>query len=171
MKKLLVTLGFVIIVGYAAGGLMLMNNWALVAASHQPLDTTIAAMNAADQHYDVAGGWVFLILGLMLASAWAWITLSGKTRSKKLPLQPWLATLIWAAIVALGAPAYFFGAFANLNSIGDTYADWDMEAAAALERPLYLVSTGAMILFFVLLATRLTSAINRGRPQPRPSSN
>jgi len=166
MKKLLVTLGFLIIAGYSVTGLMLMNHWALVAASHQPLDATIAAMNAADQHYKLAGGVVFLVLGLLLAGAWAWIALS-----KKLSMKPWLQAVIWSLILTLGAPAYFFASFANMNSIGDTYADWDMDAAAALERPLYLASAAAMVLLFVLLAARLASAMTTGPRQPRPVSS
>ena len=51
MRILLTLLGIVAIVIYSVLGAMLMNDWAVVAASGVPLDTTIADMDSADQPY------------------------------------------------------------------------------------------------------------------------
>lgn len=166
MKKALVTLGLITICGYAVTGLMLMNNWAVVAGSQLELDETIKAMNAADQDYNILNGMVFAALGLLLAGIWAWITLSNRVTT-----SPWLAGALWSLILMFGAPAYFFASFANMNSVGDTFADWDIEAAAAFELPLYLVSGGALILLFVILAAWLALVMSHARLRSHPASS
>ncbi|UUX58909.1 hypothetical protein [Glutamicibacter halophytocola] len=152
--------------GYAVAGLLLMNNWAVVAASHRPLDEAVSAMDVAKQDYSPLGGVAFAALGLLLASAWAWTALS-----KRFSTDPWIASALFSLILVLGAPAYFFASFANMNSVGDTFADWDAEAAAALELPLYLLSIGAMVLLFMLLAMPLFRAIIRGCSRSRRASS
>ncbi|MGQ3383098.1 hypothetical protein [Glutamicibacter sp. TV12E] len=166
MKKALAITGFIMISGYAFTGLMLMNNWAVTAASHRPLDETIAAMGIANQDYSPLGGVVFAASGLFLASMWTWIALS-----EKFAPAPWLTSALCSLILMLGAPAYFFASFANMNSVGDTFADWDVDAAAALELPLYLLSIGAMVLLFMLLAMPLFRVIIRCRSRPRRASS
>ena len=72
---------------------------------------------------------------------------------------------LWAGIVALGAPAYFFTSFANLNSVGDTYFDWNAEAAFALEAPLYLASGIAFLIAMAMLTVPMIKASAR-KPSP-----
>ena len=138
MRLTLTLLGFTAIVAYSIVGALLVNDWAVVAASEQPLDTTIARMDAAGQPYSAAGGIVFAAIGVSLATGW--VVLSRRARAS---MTTWGIVAIWAAIIAFGAPAFFFASFGNLNSVGDTYLDWNSEATLALEAPLFLASLSA----------------------------
>ncbi|WP_038470234.1 hypothetical protein [Arthrobacter sp. PAMC 25486] len=161
MRKLLTLLGIVAIIVYSILGATLMNDWAVVAASGMPLETTIADMDAAGQAYTTTPGFVFAGLGILLALAWAAMTLVRHTS-----LPNWAATSLWAGIIVLGAPAYFFTSFANLNSVGDTYYEWNAEAASALEAPLYMASGIALLIVIALSVTAVFKATARKKPSP-----
>lgn len=160
MRKLLATSGAAIIVAFAVYGALLMNNWAVVSSSGIPLDETIVQMAAMDQDYDSLGGWVFAAIGIALAISWL---VSVIASGRKLPA--WAAIGTWSLIVALGAPAYFFASFANMNSVGDTFADWNAGAAVDLEEPLYIASILALALLAAMGILGLRAALTR---PPRP---
>lgn len=151
MLVLLTLLGIVAIIVYSLLGATLMNDWALVAASETQLETTIADMDAAGQTYTAIPGFAFAAMGILLALTWGAATLFIRTS-----VPNWATVWVWAGIVTLGAPAYFFASFANLNSVGDTYFDWNAEAAFAFEAPLYMASG---IAFLVVVAMAVPAAI------------
>jgi hypothetical protein len=161
MRVLLTLLGIVAIIVYSLLGATLMNDWALVAASKMPLETTIADMDAAGQTYTTIPGFVFASMGTLLALAWGLTTLFRRTA-----LPHWATVSLWAGIVTLGAPAYFFTSFANLNSVGDTYFDWNAEAAFALEAPLYMTSGIAFLVIVTMMVTAATKATARKKTSP-----
>ena len=161
MRILLTLLGIVAIIVYALFGAALMNDWAVVAASGMPLETTIADMHAAGQSYSTIPGFVFAALGLLLGLLWGVTTLFRRTA-----LPNWAAVSLWAGIIALGAPAYFFLSFGNLNSVGDTYFDWNSEAAFALEVPLYIASGLAFLVVVAMMVTAVINATARKEPAP-----
>ncbi|WP_343317381.1 hypothetical protein AAFM46_08350 [Arthrobacter sp. TMP15] len=138
-----------------------MNDWAVVAASEMPLETTIADLHAAGQNYSTIPGFVFAALGSLLGLLWGVTTLSRRT-----VLPNWAAVSLWAGIITLGAPAYFFLSFANLNSVGDTYFDWNSEAAFALETGLYMASGLAFLAVFATMMTVVIKATARTKPSP-----
>ncbi len=152
MRILLTLLGIAAIIVYSFIGATLMNDWAVIAASEMPLETTIADMDAAGQTYTTIPGFVFAVIGILLSLAWGVTTLFRRSA-----IPNWAAVSLWAGIVTLGAPAYFFTSFANLNSVGDTYFDWNAEAAFALEAPLYIVSG----LAFLVVVTMMVTAVNK----------
>lgn len=160
MRKLLATTGAAIIAAYAVYGALLMNNWAVVAASGIPLDETITEMAAMDQDYDSLGGWVFAAIGIALAISWL---VSVIASGRQLPA--WAAIGTWSLIIALGAPAYFFSSFANMNAVGDTFADWNASAAADLEEPLYIAGILALALLAAMGILGLRAVLTR---PPRP---
>ncbi|OCG75302.1 hypothetical protein [Microbacterium sediminis] len=144
MRLLSAVVGACAILGYAIFGAFLMTNGEVTAGSGRPLADTISAMNAADQPYSAVPGVVFAVVGAVLALAWA-----ATAVARAVP--GWLAVVTWAAIVACGAPAYFFASFGNLNSVGDTFGDWDAAAAFAVVRPLYLASAIAAVVAVIAL--------------------
>ena len=158
MRLTLTLLGTAAILMYALFGAIIMNDWAVTAASEESLEQTIATMNAAGQPYSAVPGYVFAGIGMLLALGWATLTLHPRER-----LPAWADVTMWASILAFGAPAYFFGSFGNLNSVGDTYYDWNSEAAFALEAPLYMVSGVAAVLAIVCLLAAATRAILNAR--------
>ncbi|WP_449282281.1 hypothetical protein [Leucobacter sp.] len=147
-RALLVSLGVAGLIVYAILGALLMSDWAVTAASGVPLEQAVAAMDAAGQPYGVWAGIGFATIGILLALGWAALALLSREK------QPgWVLLLLFGCILAAGAPAYFFASFGNLNSVGDTFVDWDADAAFALELPLYLVSAlgaGAVLVAVVL---------------------
>lgn len=150
MRQLLTTLGTAIIVGYALCGAATMNDWALDAASGLPLQATIDAMTAAGQPYSAVPGDLFAAVGIALAAGWFAVNVYprlGVPLSVSLP--------IWAGILALGGPAYFLASFGNLMSVGDTFYEWNADAVAALENPLYLISAVAAALTVAALIRSL----------------
>lgn len=149
MRTLLSVLGVSAIVSYAVLGAMLMNDWAVVAASGAPLGTTIADMDAAGQPYSIVPGIGFAAAGVLLALAWGAMTVRPNSTRPGGRMSSRASTALWGGILALGAPAYFFASFGNLNSVGDTYVDWNSEAAFALEAPLYVVSGIAFLVAVV----------------------
>ncbi|MFI8411432.1 hypothetical protein ACIGB6_02915 [Paeniglutamicibacter gangotriensis] len=159
MRKLLTLLGSGAILIYSLLGATLMNDWAVVAASGMPLETTIADMDAAGQTYTTIPGLVFAAMGILLALVWGVTTLFCRN---VLPNR--VAVSLWAGIVTLGAPAFFFTAFANLNSVGDTYSDWNAEAAFALESPLYMASGVAFLVVVTMMVTAVYGATARKKP-------
>ncbi|MDJ0316045.1 hypothetical protein [Arthrobacter antibioticus] len=162
MRILLTLLGIVAIIVYALLGATLMNDWAVVAVSEMPLETTIADMHAAGQNYSTIPGFVFAALGLLLGLLWGVTTLFRRTT-----LPNWAAVSLWAGIITLGAPAYFFMSFSNLNSVGDTYFDWNSEAAFALVAPLYIASGLAFLVVVALvMVTVAIKATARKRALP-----
>jgi len=162
MRKVLVVTGFAMIVAYAAYGALLMNNWAVVAASGISLDETIMAMSAKGQDFSSLGGWVFTSIGIALAISWLVVALSARLR---VPIAAIIGS--WSLIIALGAPAFFFTSFANMNSVGDTFEQWNADAAFTLEVPLYVASLIALALFFATGCLMIWAAITRpGRPLP-----
>ncbi len=110
-------------------------------------------MNTAGQPYRTVPGYLFAAFGVLLALTWAALVLH-----PRIVLPDWGALTIWATILAFGAPAYFFGSFANMNNVGDTYYDWNREAVFALESPLYLISGAALILAVAVLVTTAVRA-------------
>lgn len=126
---------------FGAWGALLMSNWAIVGASRIPIAVSIDAMEAANQPYSVLPGVLFGAFGAALALAWGRFMLAPSTE-----IPDWVGLTLWSAIIALGGPAYFFASFGNLNSVGDTFYDWDAEAAFAREAPLYLVSALAAVI-------------------------
>jgi hypothetical protein len=166
MRKLLAISGFAIIAAYAVYGALLANNWAVEAASGIPLDETIVAMSAAGQGYSSRGGWVFACAGIILAISWLLVTLTPKFQ-----LPGWVAAGLWGLIVALGAPTYFFTAFGNINSVGDTFEDWNAGAAFALEAPLYTASILAGVLLAAMAAIGTWSAFSGTSRPLRPTGS
>jgi hypothetical protein len=154
LRKLAVTLGAGVILAYAALGALLMSRWELEAASGLPIKDTVAAMAADEQSYSVIPGVVFAVTGGLLAIVWAVTTHTAAGR-----VSGWLSAALWAAIVALGAPAYFFTSFGNMNSVGDTFYDWDSQAAFALVSPLYVISGVAAVVAVFALAMSLRQRI------------
>lgn len=146
MRLLSAVVGACAILGYAIFGAFLMTNGEVMAGSGRPLADTISAMNAADQPYSAVPGMVFAVVGAVLALAWATAIVAPAVR-----LSASLAVVTWATIVAFGAPAYFFASFGNLNSVGDTFGDWDAAAAFAVVRPLYLTSAVAAVVAVIAL--------------------
>jgi hypothetical protein len=118
-----------------------MTHWGVTAASGLPLDETIAALRDAGQTYSTAVGIIFAMIGAVLGLAWAALSLATGLRR-----HPWFSVAVWAAIIAFGAPAYFFASFGNLNSVGDTFWDWNADAAFASVVPLYIASAFAALL-------------------------
>ena len=163
MRATAVLVGAAAIVLFGVWGALLINDWAVAAASGLPLDETVAAMERADQPYSAIAGVLFAVFGALLAIAWAYLM-----RSRHFALSTWAGLAFWAAIIAFGAPAYFFASFGNLNSVGDTFFDWNAGAAFALALPLYLVSGAAAVLTLVafVLALLRFSASSRQRPEP-----
>lgn len=154
MRILLAGLGVIAIIAYGVFGAMLMSNWAVAAASEVPLATAIADMQAAHQPYSTTPGIIFAILGTLLALGWGALMLF---RQSPLPVRAGVS--LWAVIIMLGTPAYFFASFSNMMSVGDTYYDWNSEAAFALEAPLYLASGIAALLLagtFIVVMTKAT---------------
>lgn len=127
--------GVVIICLQSLLGAFLMNDWAVTSASGLPLEETVAEMRSAEQNYSKFGGFAFASLGVALALAWGFFV-----SPRRFGVFNWAALASWGTIIALGAPAYFFFSFANMNSVGDTFHDWNSEAAFALEDPLYMAS-------------------------------
>ena len=159
MRTLLTLIGIAAIVIYSVLGMMLMNDWAVVAASGFPLDRTIADMKARGELYTAIPGYGFAASGIALALVWGLVTI---IRPMAMPV--WATVLLWAGILSLGAPAYFFTAFSNLNSVGDTYYEWNAEAAFALESPLYAASLIAFVIAVGTAAVALTMAAVRCKP-------
>ena len=125
-----------------------MTNGEITAASGVSLAESIAEMQAAGQPYSVVPGVVFAVAGGLLAIAWAAATLA-----PALSPSGWSALAVWAAILAFGAPAYFFASFGNMNAVGDTFYEWNAEAAFRLVVPLYLTSAVAALVAVIALAT------------------
>jgi hypothetical protein len=153
LRYLFVSVGVIIVVGYGVVGALLMNEWAVVAASGVPLEETIAAMDAAGQPYSTVPGLVFVLVGALLAVVWAILTSALSVDVTSVAIS----VAAWAAIIAFGAPAFFFASFSNMNSVGDTFFDWDAEAAFALEVPLYLVSATSVLVGIVALLIGVTA--------------
>ena len=153
-RNLAVTLGAAVILAYAVLGALLMTRWELEAATGLPIKDTVAAMAADEQSYSVIPGVVFAVTGGLLAIVWAVTTHTAAGR-----VSGWLSAALWAAIVALGAPAYFFASFGNMNSVGDTFYDWDSQAAFALVSPLYVISGVAAVVAVFALAMSLRQRI------------
>lgn len=141
MRVPLTLLGALVIAAYAVLGAWLANDAAVAVGSGLPLAEAIAAMKAAGQPYSPLPGVLFAVSGLLLALTWAVCALHPKLRPSR------SASIVqWAGILALGAVAYCYASFANLNSVGDTFHDWNADAVWRLEAPLYLVSAaGAAI--------------------------
>lgn len=137
------------IMAYSLAGAMLMNDWALTAATGLSLTETITQLAKAGEPYSPIPGVIFAVIGLFLAAIWAYWRLS-----KSIKLPRWDSLTSWAGIIAFGAPAYFFASFANMNSVGDAFYNWDYEAAYMLELPLYISSGAAVLIAAVTLLTR-----------------
>ncbi|MGO3148137.1 MAG: hypothetical protein ACTIJ6_10715 [Leucobacter sp.] len=165
MRLILTLFGTTVIVAYAVVGALLMNNWAIVAASGVSLEDAIATMHEANQQYSPVPGLIFSAVGIALASGWAILTLLPQTST-----PVWVAVSLWAAIIVCGAPAFFFASFSNMNSVGDAFYDWDASAAFSLEAPLYAAS---FIAFFVVVTSLIIAVIkssSQKRSTAQPSS-
>lgn len=146
------------IVLYAVAGALLMNRWALTAASGASFSRTVSALEAAGQPYSAAPGLVFAGLGVVLAGGWCAMVLRARTA-----LPAWAAVVSWAAILVCGAPAYFFTSFANMNAVGDTFVDWNADAAFRVEVPLYVTSGLALIVGLVTVLAVSARTVQRTR--------
>lgn len=157
MRVLITVVGTGVIVAYAIVGALLMNRWEIAAASRIPFDEAVAGMEAAGQPYNPAPGVIFAVAGVILAAGWAYARRATERRAS----QRW-SLGAWGAIVALGAPAYFAASFSNMNSVGDTFYDWDAAAAFAVVSPLYALSAiGAVIAVVgVVVAMRTRTPID-----------
>lgn len=157
MRLLLTLGGTAVIVAYAMFGAVLVNDWGVVASSGFPLETTISDMHEANQPYSTVPGIIFAVVGVLLALAWFVATLH-----PRIPLPIWASILAWAGIIMFGAPAFFFASFGNLNSVGDTYVNWNVGAANIIAIPLYILSAAS---FVGAIATVCVLAIStqRGR--------
>ena len=162
MRIAIAAAGSLLVLAFGIFGLLVMNDWGLVAASHEPLDRTLDAMQRAEQDRALVPGGIFIVLAVAAAAGPAFAALI----SSELPA--WALAAIYLALLVLGSPAYFMFSFANLNSIGDTYADWDSEAVQRLEAPLYSTSLGAMIVLVLLLAVVGVRRLARITPGDRP---
>lgn len=152
-------LGAFVILSYAVLGMMLMTDWAVTAGSGRPLAETIIAMQEERQPYSTIPGIIFAAAGAALALGWMSAVLLPRFA---LPAAPAIA--IWGAILAFGAPAYFYLSFGNMNSVGDTFYDWNADAAFALVMPLYLTSGLAAVAAIIGVAV---TAVRAGRPASR----
>jgi len=141
MRVLLVCLGATAIFAYSVLGALLMTRWELEAASGVSFDETVARMEAADEAKSDVPGICFAIFGVILSIAWVAASVNPRLR-----LPGWFSLSAWGAIVAFGAPAYFFLSFGNMNSVGDTFYDWNASAAFALVSPLYVLSGVGVII-------------------------
>lgn len=160
MRILLSCFGVIAIIAYGVFGAMLMSNWAIAAATEVPLATAIADMEAAHQPYSTTPGIIFAVLGTLLALGWGILMLIRNS-----PFSDWAGASLWAVVIMLGAPAYFFASFSNLMSVGDTYYEWNSGAAFALEAPLYMAS-GISFVFLVgsFIVVMIKSTVRRQRP-------
>src|SRR5690606_3129711 len=135
---------------------LLINDWAVAAASELPLAEAVSAMEAAGEAYSPAGGFSLAAIGIVFAIGWAVMTLIHRVRARG------ESVVTWAGIVALGAPAYFSASFGNLNSVGDTFYSWNSAAAMKLASPLYIASAIALVVAvatpILLAATRISRA-------------
>lgn len=157
MRILLTGLGAIAIIVYGVLGAMLMSNWAVAAASQVPIATAIADIQAAHQPYSITPGIIFATLGILLALGWGALMLFRKS-----PIPARAGVSLWAAIIMLGTPAYFFASFSNMMSVGDTYYDWNSEAAFALEAPLYIASgIGVLLLIGTFIMAMSKQAAQR----------
>lgn len=141
MRIALHLFGAGLILLYAAIGALTVNDWAVVAASGLPLDETIAQMQSAGQPYSATAGIVFAAIGSVLALGWLMVTLRAAS-----DVSGWGAFTAWGGILSLGAPAYFAASFGNLNSVGDTFYEWNALDAAAQAMPLYVASAAAAVI-------------------------
>jgi len=140
MRYVLVLSGAAIIIAYSLYGMFVINDFAVAAASGVHIETAIAELRAAGQTYSKLDGIGFAAIGILLAVAWSLLAIMGRKNYRGHTLL-----LFWAGILFLGAPAYFFAAFGNLNSVGDTFYGWYPEAAFEYEWPMYLASALALL--------------------------
>lgn len=161
MRTLLTALGAVAVIVYAVLGALLMTRWELTAASGLPFADTVAAMDAAGQPYSAVSGVAFAVVGIVLALIWATWTLAPAIRPRR-----WPAVAVWGMLLAFGAPAYFFASFMNMNSIGDTFYDWNADAAFRTVAPLYLVSAAGAVLTVIAIAFSIGEHRTRATPPP-----
>lgn len=162
MRVVGILFGVSSILVYSVLGALLMNNWAVTAASEVPLDEAITAMNAANQPYSATQGIAFAVVGCMLAFIWAFVAYAPKIR-----VSNWTLLAAWAGILTFGAPAFFFASFSNMNSVGDTFPHWNAAAAFALEAPLYITSVVAAMTAVVATVLAVARGLASAR-SPRP---
>lgn len=158
MRTIAISTGMVAVMLFGVWGALLMSNWAIVAASRVPIAASIDAVEVANQPYSVLPGVLFGTLGAALALAWGRFMWAPSTE-----IPGWVGLTLLSAIIALGGPAYFFASFSNLNSVGDTFYDWDAEAAFAQEAPLYLVSAVAAVIAVASPLLGLLQRMSRAR--------
>lgn len=154
MRKYWIIPGVILIVAYSVYGMLVINDFAVVAASGLPLEATISQMEAAGQPYSNKSGYLFAGFGILLALVWALMAVLGKFK-----FSPFASIVVWAGILFFGAPAFFFSAFGNLNSVGDTFYDWNPDAVFAYEWPLYLAS--ALAVLVILVSVCATLVVNK----------
>ncbi|GAA1791257.1 hypothetical protein [Leucobacter iarius] len=160
-RVLVIIAGALAVSGYAILGAASMNDWEMTAASHLPLDQTVAHMRAAEQPVSAIPGLLFAATGISLAVAWASLLLAKR-------LSIFASIVGWAAIIAFGAPAYFWFSFGNMMSVGDTFPDWDSEAAIAIADRFYLASGIALAVGIVAASVLVVRVlVRRSAPIPR----
>lgn len=158
MRKLWIFSGVLFIVVYSVYGMLVINDFAVVAASSFPLEAAISQMEAAGQPHSNVGGYLFAGFGILLALVWSLLVGQGES-----DFSPFASIVAWAGILFLGAPAFFFTAFGNLNAVGDTFYDWNPDAAFAYEWPLYLASGLAVL----IILGSVFAALAFAKRQPR----
>src|SRR5690606_34912615 len=75
MRVVFTLLGVAGICAYAFYGALLINDWAVAAASELPLAEAVSAMEAAGEAYSPAGGFSLAAIGIVFAIGWAVMTL------------------------------------------------------------------------------------------------
>lgn len=165
MRLILISCGAALVIAYAVIGALLMNNWAIVAASGVSLDNAIATMHAANEQYSLLPGLIFSTIGIVFALAWAAVALLPRAA-----MPTWAVVLLWASIIACGAPAYFFTSFGNMNSVGDAFYDWDAGAAFSLEAPLYVASLIATVVAVASIVIGVIKSSSRKQPTAQLAS-
>ncbi len=141
--RMIALLGTLAVLGYgllAALQIAVLNPRAAVPGKE--LDQIYADAAAAGQ--PMGAGWLFMAVGPVIAVAimlWAW---------RQVELEPSRIALTYLALVAFGAPAYFFASFGPGMALADTYmisggdySPWVM--------PLYVASGLAVIVLAVQL--------------------
>ena len=152
---MITSLGAALTGAYSVYGALLMNRWAITAASGRSFEATVHAAAEHGEGLSSAPGWIFGITGVVLALTWSILT----WRRPAIP-DPVVAG-VWGLILAFGAPPYFFLSFGNLNTVGDVFASWSPDAALVLELPLYAVSTIALVTAMVVVIRHIAARPSR----------
>lgn len=144
-QTILTASGVLVVSGYAVLGALAMGLWEPVAGSGLPIAETREAMTLAGESLSDVPGIIFAVAGIALAATWAFVSLREPRRRLSTSASG------YSILLVLGAPAYFYLSFGNMNSVGDAFPDWHPEAALAVALPFYLVGVVALVASVALL--------------------